>query len=96
MPLLVEHYVEHKSQVNEMSFFEFLVMHYKTDITHDDTDMSLPFKDCSHPFSGPTVLPVQKIFLSEVALLDGKEYQSYYLQHEPKMLAFDIFQPPKI
>ena len=81
----------------EMSFFEFLVMHYETDVAHDDRDNRLPFKDCSHSFIGQiVVLPIQKISLAEQTEINATTYQFFYLQHEPKLIAVDIFQPPKI
>ena len=96
MPLLIEHFGEHKSLVEEMSFVQFLVMHYKTDIPHDDQDMSLPFKDCSHSVSVPMVLPVLKMTLTEQLKINQRDFQSFYLRHEPELLASDIFQPPRI
>jgi len=97
LPLLVKHYTEHKSKVAELSFIEFLVMHYETDVAHDDRDMRLPFKDCHHSFSAQTiVLPVQKIILMDDADNIAIIHHSFYLLHEPQILASDIFQPPKI
>lgn len=97
LPLLVQHYTEHKDQVNEMSFLEFLVMHYKTDQAHDDQDNRLPFKDCSHSFIGQVVvIPIQKISLEEQIETTETSYQFFYFQHEPKLIAADIFQPPKV
>lgn len=97
LPLLVEHYGEHKNQVAEMSFLEFLAMHYESDVAHDDRDNSLPFKDCSHSFIGQVVmLPIQKISLTERLVINATSYQFFYLQHEPKLIAVDIFQPPKL
>jgi hypothetical protein len=97
MPLLVQHYGEHKDQSGEMSFFEFLVIHYETDEAHDDRDNRLPFKDCSHSFIGQiVVLPIQKFSLAEQTEITATTYQFFYLQHEPKLIAVDIFQPPKI
>ncbi len=97
LPLLVEHYGEHKDKVAEMSFLEFLVMHYETDVAHDDRDNRLPFKDCSHSFIGQVVvLPFQKISLAEPIEVNATTYQFFYLQHEPKLIAADIFQPPKL
>lgn len=95
-PILLQHFAEHQDQVAEMSFLEFLVMHYKTDIAHDETDMSLPFKDCGHSVSPIVVIPVQKLALGEQAEMNSKDFQSFYLQHEPKVPAADIFQPPKL
>jgi hypothetical protein len=97
LPLLVQHYDEHKAQVNDMSFFEFLAMHYKTDVAHDEHDNQLPFKDCSHSVIGQiVVLPTLKFSLSDQAEATAARYQFFYLQHEPKLFAVDIFQPPKI
>ena len=57
----------------------------------------LPFKDCSHSFIGQVVvLPIQKISLAEQIEVNATTYQFFYLQHEPKLIAADIFQPPKI
>lgn len=97
LPILVQHFVEHRNQVADMSFLEFLAMHYSTNLAHDDQDMRLPFKDCSHSFGGQTVvLPLQKLNLSERSCQLTLVYQSYYLQHEPQLLSLDIFQPPKL
>ncbi len=97
LPLLVEHYTEHKSKVNDLSFWEFLVMHYETDVAHDDTDMSLPFKDCDHScFAQTVVLPMQKIALTEHSEKSALSFTFFYLLHEPQLLAGDIFQPPKL
>jgi hypothetical protein len=94
--LLVEHYHEHKGQVAEMSFIEFLVMHYETDIPHDDTDMSLPFKDCDHSVNISLVAtPSQRMTLHSASEPNTNVFAFYYLQHEPKLLTADIFQPPK-
>jgi hypothetical protein len=97
LPVLVQHYGEHKDQVAEMSFFEFLAMHYETDEAHDDRDNKLPFKDCGHSFVGQVVmLPIQKISLTEQIEINTPAYQFFYLQNEPRLIAADIFQPPKI
>jgi hypothetical protein len=97
IPLLVQHYGEHKDKTGEISFFEFLVMHYETDEAHDDRDNRLPFKDCSHSFIGQiVVLPIQKFSLTEQTEVRATTYQFFYLQHVPKLIAADIFQPPKI
>lgn len=96
LPLLVEHFVEHQSLVPQMSFLEFLVMHYKTDVPHDATDMSLPFKDCSHSVVTPTsVLPEQKIALSEQPALNTQTFSSFYFSFLPASHLSEIFQPPK-
>ncbi|MEN9523358.1 MAG: hypothetical protein RL065_1735, partial [Bacteroidota bacterium] len=52
LPLLMEHFVEHKTQNNKLSFLQFLTIHYSGSTQKDadyDKDMKLPFKsqdDC--------------------------------------------------
>jgi hypothetical protein len=50
IPLLIEHFVEHKSENKSISFFTFLKMHYFNGDPHDadyEKDMKLPFKTIS-------------------------------------------------
>lgn len=96
LPMLIEHYSEHKQQVNEMSFIEFLVMHYETDVSHDDHDMRLPFKTCQHSSGTATVtMPEQQIALHSLPVPDVARYPSFYSYHIPGYPVGDIFQPPK-
>jgi hypothetical protein len=97
LPLLVEHYVDHKRQVAEMSLVEFLSMHYETDVAHDDKDHELPFQDCSHSLCCQcVVMPLQKISLTENSITIAQVHTSFYLLHKPELLSGDIFQPPKV
>lgn len=74
-----------------MSFLDFLAMHDKTDVPHDDTDMSLPFKDCNHYFSiSLVVLPTHKISLINTAEIILNTEGILYLRQEPKLRAIDI------
>ena len=97
LPVLFEHYAEHKKLVNELSFWEFLVMHYKTDVPHDEHDNQLPFKVPGHSFAAIThAIPTHKIILNEtlasIKVVHVSIYQEAYL---PSRLQ-DIFQPPRI
>jgi len=97
LPLLVEHYTEHRAQVDEMSFWEFLVMHYETDVPHDDTDMSLPFKDCHHSSAiSFTALTSQKITLTLPSLTLNEPLRIY--NHSSLLSSYldKIFQPPRV
>ena len=49
LPLLVEHYVEHHELVKDMTFWEFLVMHYESDVAHDDQDSVQQARATSKP-----------------------------------------------
>jgi hypothetical protein len=97
LPLLVEHYVEHHEQVKDMTFWEFLVMHYKTDVPHDDQDMSLPFKDCHHSLTAQAIaMPVQKISLTSLIPTQGDRLLSFDHSQFHSSYLGEIFQPPKI
>jgi hypothetical protein len=96
LPVLLEHYAEHRQQVKDMSFWEFLVMHYETDVSHDDRDNSLPFKDQGHCFaSAVVVLPIQKIVLKESAPVTEVNHSSTYSEACIASHLSDIFQPPR-
>jgi hypothetical protein len=96
LPILLEHYAEHKHQVRDMSFWEFLTMHYKTDQSHDDQDNRLPFKDRNHSFTAPVIaLPIQKIILSETTPLTEISHSSLYTEACIASHLSDIFQPPR-
>lgn len=47
LPLLVEHFIQHKAENNKITFFDFLSLHYKTTNANDADDMKLPFKSSS-------------------------------------------------
>ncbi|MFZ5970025.1 MAG: hypothetical protein ACOYXA_00395 [Bacteroidota bacterium] len=96
LPLLVEHYHEHSAQT-DLSFWEFLVMHYETDVAHDDTDMRLPFKTCDHSVvTAPAALLTHSLSISAAPPEELSLHQSLYLSRKPTLRAGDIFQPPKI
>jgi hypothetical protein len=96
LPLLLQHYQEHKQQVEDLSFWEFLVMHYKTDVAHDDQDHRLPFKDRAHSFAAPALtLPFQKIVLREMAPLTKIQHSSIYSEVSITSHFCEIFQPPR-
>lgn len=97
LPLLVEHYIEHQELVPEMSFLQFLAMHYKTDVAHDSTDMELPFKRCDHSVTSPNfTFPDQKIELNSGAPSAMPEFSSFYISFIPATGLTEIFQPPRL
>ena len=97
MPVLFEHYAEHRQLVNELSFWEFLVMHYKTDVTHDEHDNQLPFKVPGHSCTFVThAIPTHKILLKEITVLSKVNHLDVYQEAHFESRLQDIFQPPKI
>jgi hypothetical protein len=96
LPLLLEHYAEHRQQVKDMTFLEFLTMHYKTDVAHDDQDNRMPFKDRAHSFTAPVMaLPLQKIMLKEATPLTEISHSSTYTEAYFSSHLSEIFQPPR-
>ncbi|MBS1682297.1 MAG: hypothetical protein JST48_11340 [Bacteroidetes bacterium] len=96
IPVLIEHYTEHKKNNNDISFWEFLVMHYKTNVNHDAHDKELPFKDPAHSFTSPTLaLPIHKIVLKETEFVSEVSHDSTYSETFIASHLSDIFQPPR-
>jgi hypothetical protein len=98
-PVLFEHYAEHKTSNEEISFLDFIYMHYAGtdfDENDEDRDMQLPFKSTS--FTSPdlfTFFPAHNsIFLkqgnSEKSELIVKEESDF-----PPAYLSSIWQPPK-
>ena len=97
LPILLEHYSQHKQKVSDISFWDFLVMHYKSNVSHDSDDNQLPFKDPGHSFTAPTVaLPIHKMVLKETVTSPKTDHSSCYCETFIASHLTDIFQPPKI
>lgn len=101
LPTLVTHYIEHKEQNQELSFWQFLCIHYaKGNVKYADydKDMKLPFKT-SDNFSN------QLTFCATTPLLIGNK-PSYQPVKKDQQIPTDeklissylstIWQPPKI
>lgn len=95
LPLLVQHFLEHRDQVPEMSFLQFLTMHYKTDVAHDTTDMKLPFKACDHSVASPTFTVAEPFDLKHPLPLGDKESPVHSPSFIPSTGLNEIFQPPR-
>jgi hypothetical protein len=97
IPVLVEHYSHHKKLVSDISFWQFLAMHYKTDVSHDADDNALPFKDPAHSFTATVVdLPVIKIDLIETKWVSQVTHSFVYKEKFISSHLSDIFQPPRL
>jgi len=100
LPILFWHFHEHQAKDNDMTFVDFLKLHYETADSKkefDPKDSSLPFKSCqcavmAHFVAMPPTLidiPQKPIFSFSNATPLGKDLASYssYLSN--------IWQPPK-
>lgn len=101
MPLLVEHFVEHREENTEMTLWQFLYLHYATDHGQDadySKDMQLPFK--THDNCMATVinlhLPSQKIGVSEPLQCMENKFPKLAEQFLHSSFLASIWQPPRI
>ncbi|MEJ8597191.1 hypothetical protein JSO62_00575 [Riemerella anatipestifer] len=65
LPVLIEHFVEHRNDNPEMSFGQFITLHYLSGDVHDDDyeeDMKLPFKSQNQNISSSIVLAMPTSF----------------------------------
>jgi hypothetical protein len=105
LDVLFEHYAEHKEESSQISFSNFLYMHY---IDHgiengdNDKDSDLPFHSNSHNemvnFTVPILIPVNHYSISFVPVLKNDEKKSFYDVHDSMTSSFlsSIWQPPQI
>lgn len=99
VPVLVAHYLEHKSEQPHLTLSEFFSAHYSSNSTKDDDytrDSQLPFKTAEHLSSSITVflshfdvkLPVPHFNINA-------EPPSYRASFVSFQLLSNIWQPPK-
>lgn len=99
LPLLVTHYLKHKTESPYITFGSFFKMHYIDPQPFDadyEQDMQLPFKKTPDTFCRniPSELVLPKIVLKT---------PEYYIETQPvrndtipgTLLPYNIFQPPK-
>lgn len=99
LPLLVQHYVQHKHLHPETTIYSFFKMHYldKTVVDADyDQDMQLPFKTIHmHCFGLQMSIPERMLTLSAVfcPLIKEKIADPRFIL--PNSLLSSIFKPPR-
>jgi hypothetical protein len=101
LPLLFTHYTEHSSHDQNLSFADFLSMHYHHEHDNDGDDAddrSLPFKshdNCVHSSSINFFAQTNEIYIkpieTELAITQTQEKEFFY----PSFSA-NIWQPPKL
>lgn len=101
MPLLVEHFIEHREENSHLTLWQFLYVHYGMGDVHDadyDKDMKLPFKSHDN-----CVASIINIYLPSQKLVITKPTQFIETQHFKTQETFlqstflsNIWQPPRI
>ena len=102
LPQLIEHFIEHKEAKNEITFLDFLIMHYSSSNDGDndtDKDKRLPFKSHAHSenFSVNAFISFSTIEMKiKQILIPQKQYKSYFSDFIKSAYLSSIWQPPKL
>lgn len=100
LPLLFQHYFEHKAINEGITFSSYLVDHYNS-IPHTDNDAErdsqLPFKSVEQNsgLTSPAIPPSNKFIIKNLASLDLKRPSIYNDDDIPHAFTGSIWQPPK-
>lgn len=101
LPLLMEHFTEHKQKDVDMSLWKFLQIHYsqnKLNDADDEKDMKLPFKShhgCISSIVSESVPFNYYYFTSKPVFSHSNSYSSYTEQFLTSACLTSIWQPPK-
>lgn len=97
LPQLYSHYIEHKKQNHQLSFTEFICLHYGDEDHAENQHNSLPFKTCHYIYVLILEMPanviavngheMQKKFYTPLSYIYESRYISQYLH--------TIWQPPR-
>lgn len=100
LPVLFEHFSEHKKSDSEMDFWSFIKLHYFEPLTYDhdyERDRQLPFQSTTALLiTSVTMCECQMISFEVTPVIEVDN--NYYLSNDnakPQFSSFDIFQPPR-
>jgi hypothetical protein len=100
VPILIQHYLEHKTETPSITFIQFLSLHYRSEPVFDADyrrDMQLPFKtaDCASAFFPVLDEPVSlEIKIPVPELKNEYANPGDFGYANPSLVA--IFQPPRM
>ena len=101
LPVILEHYHEHKKENSNIGFIEFLDIHYMHGSPMDDDyerDMQLPFKKATHHIYTASA-HVKDLTTSQITISILPEEVTYIIINEhniPSHYSSSIFQPPRV
>jgi hypothetical protein len=101
LPLLIEHFREHKQENKQITFLEFLSLHYKTTTIKDgdyEKDMKLPFKSQNDLFSAINAIHLFPNFdnlLNNITPISASSYVNKSIHFIDSFAINSIWQPPK-
>lgn len=100
IPVLFQHFKEHKQEDPSISFWDFIRIHYMDPIVVDDDyqrDQQLPFRDadcCQLVSNGVFETAPMTVEIGPLPE-SAREFHQTDEQNKPQFTSFDIFQPPR-
>jgi hypothetical protein len=101
LPVLVEHFIEHKEKDKNLSLLEFLSNHYAQDDDHDgdeDKEMKLPFKSHDGCINTNIIAFIPNNFeglSTKPTYTESKTYSIYNEEFLQSAFLSSIWQPPR-
>lgn len=99
MPVLLQHYMEHKMGNGNLSLAHFIYMHYVTDdgdATDEKRDQKLPFKSAHYQLQNSVVFAVSKYelpkLIAPIVPSVWPVFSSSFVPHAP---IGSLFRPPR-
>lgn len=101
IPVLFEHFSEHRSKDKSLSFLNFLYLHYKNNTKDSDynRDLKLPFKtidNCSTSIHIGLSTDLKLEIKEPICFFEKKEISNFYKSRLHPNYLNAIWQPPKI
>jgi hypothetical protein len=100
MPLLLEHYKEHKLDNGNLSLISFIYQHYVGDdgnSNDDQKDQNLPFKSAHFQMQNTVVFSVFKYELPKIMVPKKKAGWPVMQSYSLSTISLDaLFRPPKV
>ncbi len=100
MPLLLEHYKEHKLDNGNLSLISFIYQHYVGDdgnANDDQKDQNLPFKSAHFQMQNTVVFSVFKYELPKIMVPQKQAGWPVMQSYSLSTISLDaLFRPPKV
>lgn len=99
LPVLVQHFLEHKQETRSIGLAEFMQLHYLSGDVRDsdyDRDQQLPFRaDAMIIVSSSVVVQDCQVQLDPLPLREEQSFPLLDINSLPSRHSFDIWQPPR-
>lgn len=100
IPLLIEHYTEHKLDNGNLSLLSFMYMHYvgdDGDTTDEQKDQNLPFKSAHFQMQNTVVFAVFKYELPKIFINMNRSVWPVMQSNSLSSIALgSLFRPPRV